>query len=148
MAGSASTITYDDGYCQGGRGSIRKIIIDWTSDDTTGAVTATTAKISGRLLKVVTDPSGTAAPSVNYDIAITDEEGLSIFAGLAGTGGTDKNLDNRHNANTEVIHLAPENSLTDPVPGLEPKVCDKLAVAVTSAGNSKQGQIIIYWTPE
>lgn len=147
MAGSASTITYDDGKYDGGQGYVQRVVIAWTSDDSTGAVTATTKKISGRLLKVVTVPSATAAPTANYDIAITDEQSVDVLAGLAGTGGTDKSLLNRHTSNTETVHLAPENSLTDPVPGLEPKVCGKLAVAVTNAGNSKAGTIIIYWTP-
>lgn len=141
MAGSAATITYDD------LGTVQKILIDWTSDDTTGAVTATTRKIVGKLLKVVTDPSATAAPSANYDIAITDEEGVDVLSGLAGTGGTDPSLANRHASNTEVVHLRALNSLTDLVPGSEPYVCDKLSVAVTNAGNSKHGQIIIYWLP-
>lgn len=145
MAGSAATITYDGGQDHTGvhRG-IRKIIIDWTSDDTTGAVTATTGKIVGQLLKVVTDP-GAAAPSANYDIAITDEEGVDVLSGLGGTGGTDPSLANRHTSTTEVVHLWAEDSVTNPLPGTQPYVCDKLSVAVTNAGNSKNGQIIIYY---
>jgi len=145
MAGSASTITYDDGQDRTGRhGAIRKILIDWTSDDATGAVTATTAKIVGRLLKVVTDP-GTPAPDANYDIAITDEESVDVLSGLGGTGGTAPSLANRHTTTTEVVHLVAQDSGTNPLPGTQPFVCDKLAVAVTNAGNSKQGQIIIYY---
>ncbi len=145
MAGSASTITYDDGQdFRGVHGSIRRILIDWTSDDTTGAVTATTAKISGQLLKVVTDP-GAAAPTANYDIAITDDESVDVLSGLGGTGGTDPSLANRHTSTTEVVHLWAENAATDVVPGSQPYVCSTLAVAVTNAGNSKNGQIIIYY---
>mgnify|MGYP006908431348 FL=1 len=137
MAGSASTITYDE------TGVIRKILIDWTSDDTTGAVTATTKKIVGQLLKVVTDP-GSAAPTANYDIAITDEEGVDVLSGLGGTGGTDPSLANRHTSNTEVVHLWAENAATDVVPGSQPYVNDILSVAVTNAGNTKTGQSSIY----
>lgn len=145
MAGSAADITYDKGYDHAGAaGRVRKVIIDWTSDDTTGAVTATTGKIVGQLLKVVTDP-GATAPTANYDIAITDEEGVDVLSGLGGTGGTDPSLANRHASNTEVVHLVGENSLTDVVTGSQPYVCDKLSVAVTNAGNSKTGQIIIYY---
>lgn len=140
MAGSASTITYDE------TGPIKKILIDWTSDDTTGAVTATTKKISGTLLKVITDP-GTAAPTANYDIAITDEESVDVLSGLGGTGGTAPSLANRHTSTTEVVHLVAEDSVTNPLPGSQPVVCDVLSVAVTNAGNSKTGQIIIYWRP-
>jgi hypothetical protein len=141
MAGSASTITYDE------TGRIKKILIDWTSDDTTGAVTATTKKISGQILKVVTDPSATA-PTANYDIVITEAtEGVDIVSGLGGTGGTAPSLLNRHTSNTEVVHMWAEDSVTNPMPGTQPYVCDTLSVAVTNAGNSKLGQIIIYWTP-
>lgn len=145
MAGAASTITYDNGYDHAGHaGRVRKVIIDWTSDASTGAVTATTGKIVGRLLKVVTDP-GATAPTDNYDIAITDEKGIDVLSGLAGTGGTDPSLANRDTANTELAYLVAENSLTDAVHGSQPYVCDALSVAVTNAGNSKQGQIIIYY---
>ncbi len=138
MAGSASTITYDE------QGTIRKVIIDWTSDDTTGAVTATTKKITGQLLKVITDP-GTPAPTANYDIVISDEESLDVLSGLGGTGGTAPSLLNRHTSTTEVVHLVAEDSVTNPLPGSQPVVSDVLSVAVTNAGNSKQGQIIIFY---
>tara|TARA_Y100000310_G_scaffold246825_1_gene252231 strand:- start:5398 stop:5841 length:444 start_codon:yes stop_codon:yes gene_type:complete len=147
MANSASTITYDQGQDRAGQhGSIRRVIIDWTSDDATGAVTATTGKIVGQLLKVVTDP-GATAPTADYDIVISDDEGVDVLSGLAGTGGTDPSLADRHTSTTEVVHLWAEDSLTDVVPGSQPYVCSTLSVAVTNAGNSKLGQIIIYYKP-
>jgi len=148
MAGSASTITYDGGQDgKGQHGGIKRILIDWTSDDTTGAVTATTRKISGQLLKVVTDP-GAAAPTANYDIAITDGNSLDVLTSLAGNGGgVAPTLANRHTSTTEVVHLWTESLVTTghPLAGTEPYVCDVLTVAVTNAGNSKTGQIIIYY---
>lgn len=149
MAGSASTITYDQGQDGAGQhGNVRRIIIDWTSDDATGAVTATTRKVVGRLLKVITDP-GSPAPTANYDIAITDDESVDILSGLGGTNGTAPSLANRHTTTTEVVHLwAEDNTVnTIPIPDSRPYVCSTLAVAVTNAGNSKQGQIIIYYEP-
>jgi len=148
MAGSSATITYDDGHDGAGiHGAIRKIIIAWTSDDTTGAVTATTRKISGTLLKVVTDP-GAAAPTANYDIAITDGNSLDVLSSLGGAGaGVAPTLANRHTSTTEVVHLWSESVVTTghPLPGTEPYVCDILSVAVTNAGNSKNGTITIYY---
>ena len=145
MAGSAFTTTYDDGQDgKGQHGSVKKILIDWTSDDTTGAVSGTTRKISGQLLKVITDP-GAAAPTANYDITITDGEGVDVLSGLGGTGGSPPSLANRHTSNTEVVHLVSENAATDFAAGTQPFVCDVLTVAVTNAGNSKNGQIIIYY---
>ena len=133
MAGSAATITYDE------TGPIKKVLISWTSDDTTGAVTATTKKIVGYLLKGVTDPSATA-PTNAYDVAITDEEGANVL------GNCVDDLADRHNANTESVDFVIGAAGTYTT-GARPCVCDKLTVAVTAAGNSKQGQIIIYWTP-
>lgn len=140
MAGSASTITYDNGSDHTGTyGGVKKIMIDWTSDDTTGAVSATTGKIVGQLIKVVTDP-GATAPTTLYDIAITDEEGVNVL------GNCVDSLADRHASNTEEVYLLVSNSAaTDPGGNIHPSVCDKLTVAVTNAGNSKQGQIIIYY---
>ena len=148
MAGSASTITYDQGQDHAGQhGPIKRVIIDWTSDDTTGAVTATTGKIVGQLLKVVTDP-GAAAPTANYDIVISDDESLDVLSGLAGVGtAVAPTLANRHTSTTEVVYLRTESVVTTgyPLAGTEPYVCSTLSVAVTNAGNSKNGQIIIYY---
>lgn len=142
MAGSASTITYDDGVDGGGlRASIRTVRIAWTSDDTTGAVTATTRKIAGRLIKAVTDP-GATAPTDDYDITITDEDSVDVLARCT-TG-----LGNRDTANTEEVYFTVLN--TDSIPlstSIAPVVCSKLTVAVTNAGNSKQGTIILYYQP-
>ena len=136
MAGSVFTPTYDDGQDGiGQHGTVRKILIDWTSDDTTGAVSGTTRKISGELLKVVTDP-GATAPTADYDIAITDEEGADVLANCYD------NLADRHTSNTETVDLFLTGAANV---GARPVVCDVLTVAVTNAGNSKTGQIIIYY---
>ena len=66
MAGSSMTFTYDE------TGPIKKIKIDWLSDSSAGTASGTTKKISGRLLKGVTDP-GSAAPSPRPDEHCTGE---------------------------------------------------------------------------
>lgn len=136
MAGSASTVTYD-GDPDNPRPGVNKILIDWTSDDTTGAVTATTKKIRGYLLAGVTDP-GAAAPTANYDITITGDEGANVLGNCAD------DLADRHTSNTERVdfHLTTTANV-----GARPAVCDVLSVAVTNAGNSTVGQIALYWTP-
>lgn len=137
MAGSAMTFTYDDGVDGAGhRGQIRKIIVDWTSDDTTGAVSGESRKIVGELIKGVCDPSATA-PTDNYDIAITDEEGVDVL------GSSFTALGNRDTTNTEAVYFG----LTDGTLNTSafPVVCDKLTVAITNAGNSKLGQLILYY---
>jgi len=133
MAGSAMTFTYDE------LGPIKKAIVAWTSDDATGAVSGTTKKISGSIIKIVTDP-GTGPPTADYDIVITDEESVNVLA------RTEDDLIDRHTTNTEVIYCIMENDTPVGI-ALYPSICDKLTIAVTAAGNSTQGQIIIYWKP-
>ena len=136
MAGSSMTFTYDD------IGGIRKVIADWTSDDTTGAVSGTCKKVTGTLVKGVTDP-GATAPTDNYDIAITDSEGLDVL------GNCVDNLADRDTANTEEVYFLVSNlAATDPAGNLHPVVCDPLTISVTNAGNSKQGQVILYYRNE
>ena len=136
MAGSASTITYDDGQDgKGQHGAIRRIVIDWTSDDATGAVTATTRKISGELLKAITNPSATA-PTADYDIVITDAEGANVLANCHD------DLADRHTSTTETVDFFLTGVANV---GARPVVCDVLTVAITNAGNSKQGRIVLYY---
>lgn len=138
MAGSSMTFTYDE------TDAIRKILVDWTSDDTTGAVSGTTKKIVGTLIKGVTDP-GATAPTDNYDINITDEEGLDVLLPCR-TAGNLGDLMNRDTANSEQVYFAVLSNDASPLAtSIQPVVCDKLTVAVTNAGNSKLGQLILYY---
>ena len=134
------TFTYDDGTDGAGRrGGISKVLIDWTSDDTTGAVSGTTRKIVGHLIKGVTDP-GATAPTDNYDITITDEEGVDVLAACLA------DLTNRDTANSEQQYFLVKDTAATPLAqSLHPIVCDALTVAVTNAGNSKVGQIVLYY---
>ncbi len=135
MAGSAMTFSYDE------TGPIKKIIAAWTSDDAAGTVSAATKKISGSLIKGVTDP-GTPAPDANYDIAITDDESLDVLAGCQD------DLANRHTTTTEEVYFFLLNYDATPIAeAVFPVLSDTLTIAVSNAGNSKQGQIILYWKP-
>lgn len=136
------TLTYDDGYTQvGGPGRIRKIIGDWVSDDSAGTASATTQKIVGRLIKLVTDP-GATAPTDSYVIAITDEEGVDVCAVCQNSAA----LSDRDTANTEQTYLYILNADNTPI-GIAafPVVCDKLTIAISAAGNSKTGQFVLYY---
>lgn len=140
MAGSSMTFTYDDGQDgKGDRSPYRKVIAAWTSDDTTGAVSGTTRKIVGELVKAVTDP-GAAAPTADYDIAITDEDSVNVLTACK-TG-----LGDRHTSNTEEVYFQLLNADTVPLSmAIRPVVCSKLTIAVTNAGNSKNGTVILYY---
>jgi hypothetical protein len=147
MAGSSTTITYDNGDLGasiGGRGSIRKVLISFTTDDTTGSVTCTTEKISGELIKIVTDP-GATAPTDNWDVVLTDEEGVDLSVHMDDVAIAA--LIARDTANTEETYLPLEDTAGTGRVGAWPVVCDKLTVTVNNAGNSKTGQIILYYRP-
>lgn len=147
MAGSSMTFTYDNGDLGaniGGRGSIRKVIADFTTDDTTGSVEGTTEKISGELIKIVTDP-GSAAPTDNWDVVLTDEEGVDLSVHLSDVAIAA--LIARDTATTEETYLPLEDEAGTARIGLWPVICDKLTITVNNAGNSKTGQIILYYRP-
>lgn len=144
MAGSSVTITYDDGQdgaTMSHRGRIRKVIADWVSDDSAGTAAGTTRKIVGELIKVVTDP-GTAAPTDNWDVIITDEEGVDVCAACMNSAA----LIARDTSNTEQTYLYLQESSGTPI-GISafPVVCDKLTISIANAGNSKTGQVILYY---
>lgn len=134
------TVTYDDGSDHNGRlNGVRRAIIDWVSASD-GTVTAT-VRVVGTLVKAVTNP-GTAAPTDNYDIAITDGEGVNILTACQST------LANRHTSTTqEVYFLVLDAAGTPLAQSVHPVVCDTLSVAVTSAGDSKDGRIVLYYKP-
>jgi hypothetical protein len=143
MAGSSTSVTYDDGADGAGhQGSIRKVLIDFTTDDTTGSVAVTTRKIVGELIKIVTDPGGTA-PTDSYDIVLTDEEGVDLSVHMDDVAIAA--LIARDTANTEETYLPLEDTAGTGRIAAFPVVCDKLTVTVNNAGNSKTGQIILYY---
>lgn len=145
MAGSTTTVTYDDGVDGVGfRGGIRKVLIDFTTDDTTGSVAVTTRKIVGSLIKIVTDP-GSVAPTDNWDVVLTDEEGVDLSVHMDDVAIAA--LIARDTANTEETYLPLEDTAGTGRIAAFPVVCDKLTVTVNNAGNSKTGQIILYYKP-
>lgn len=145
MAGSLMTFTYDDGADGAGfRGSIRKVIASFTTDDTTGSVAGTTRKIVGELIKIVTDP-GSDAPDANWDVVLTDEEGVDLSIHMDDVAIAA--LIARHTTTTLETYLPLEDTAGTGRVGTWPVVCDALTITVNNAGNSKTGQIILYYRP-
>ena len=120
MAGSVMTFT-ETIYT-----TVKKIKCTWTSDDTTGAVSGTTAEVySGRLFGAITVPSAVAAPTALYDIAVNDGDSVDVALGtLADRSATAT----EYRAEASMAGMA--NS--------------KLTVAITNAGNSKQGTLYLF----
>ena len=140
MPGTVS-VSYDgDPDFPAGPQNVRKISVTWTSDGS-GDATVTTKKISGHLLRGVTNP-GSTAPTANYDITLKDS---THSVDLLGNCGDD--LANRHTSSTENVEfILDEHSGTPVGVGLHPCVCDTIDIAVANAGDSKEGVLEIYWT--
>ena len=130
MAGSAFEVEYHD------MGTVKKVVIDWTSDNVTLGVAGDLKKISGLLLKAITDPDAGSAPAANYDIVLTDEEGADLL------GNCEDDLMDRHTANTESVDFM---VLGTGCTG-RPCVDDIITVTVTNCGaGNNEGRIVLYW---
>lgn len=111
--------------------SVRKVTFAWTSaaDGSAGGSGGggrTTAAFDGKLERLVTVPgAAAAAPTDNYDITITDEDGVDA---LLGAGA------NRDTANTEQVAAASLGIVAG----------DRLTLNVTNAGDSKSGTVHLY----
>lgn len=132
MAGSSMTFTYEEIA----KDSIHKVIADWVSDSTAGTAEGTTTdrKIIGELLKGVTVPgTSTVQPDDNYNVVIKDAEGINVLALSAD------DLLLRDESNAEEVYFNLSTNLTYPV------VAGELTISVAAAGNSNEGQIILYF---
>ena len=107
-------------------GSVKKILFDWISDASGDADAQTTKAYNGKILAVVTDPDDTDAPTDNYDVTVTDQDGIDV---LNGAGA------NRDTANTEQVT---DESLLGVVAN------DRLTVNVSNAGNANAGKVYVY----
>lgn len=139
MAGTM-TFTYDDGASRKGRRSVRKVICDWVADGS-GDASGTTEKLCGAIVRGVTNPSGVDAPNDNYDITITDEEGVDVLGKCIAAG----QLQNRDFSTTEQVYFFVENVDVSPLATSRyPVVDDKLTVTIAAAGGGGSGRLILY----
>lgn len=109
-----------------------RIIISWTSD-AAGAVSGIKVLIRGLVMRMITVPDGTDAPTDNYDITLPhpNASGVDLAQSL---------LANRDTTNAEVIEFSATAALTNGSPiymngAIEP--------TVANAGAAKKGQIIL-----
>jgi hypothetical protein len=143
MSGSVMTFAYDDGDdAQQIRGGVSQVQASWTSDSSAGTASATTQKIVGRLVKVVTVP-GSPTPTNDYTVTITDRNGVNVLANC------DKTLaGNQTSSAPAETYLFVKSEDSSPLSlAVHPVVGDALTIAVSGAGNSTQGQIFLYYEP-
>jgi hypothetical protein len=110
-------------------GSIKKITFAWTSGTDADAGTATKATVgayNGVIERLVTVPGAAPnAPSDNYGVTVTDEDGVDV---LMGAGLL------RDTANTEQVLASSLGVVAN----------DKLTVNVMAAGAAKKGTVHLY----
>jgi hypothetical protein len=151
MAGSSMTFTVDAGqatYAPGARGHFRRLIVNWTSDSATGAVTGTTANANGspmrfvgRIIRAITY-NGAAAPTTGYSITLTDANGLNILGKCQSTLSTVAS--NGSGLSPVQTYFFLQDATGTPVTQASlPIIFDTITIAVAGAGNSKNGVLIL-----
>lgn len=112
-------------------GSVKKIAFAWTSiaDGSAGGVGdggRTTLAYNGEVVRLVTVPAGGgSAPTDNYDVTVTDEDGTDV---LMGAGA------NRDTAVTEQVLASSLGVVAN----------DRLTLTVANAGDTKAGTVYLY----
>ena len=104
---------------------VKKIKIAWVASDAGAGSAVTTNAYDGKCELLTTVPSGTAAPTDDYDITIKDADGVDVLAG-AGL--------NRDTANTEQVVASSLGAVAG----------SKLTFAVAAAGNAGAGTCYLY----
>jgi hypothetical protein len=107
--------------------SVKQIIWDWKSTDLGGVTSATSNCYTGRLLYVAQIPGLVAEqPTDQYDVTVTDANGVDILVGLGA----------------DLTNVA--NTYKSDVDGLGCVVESKLTLTIAAAGDEKHGKTILY----
>ena len=124
-------ITIQDERLSGTRGAKKPCaVITWPfTTDVSGDASEETEKLNGKIKRIVTNPDNTDTPSANWDLTITDEDGVDI---LEGEG-----------ANRDSAGVGTSEGLTLTVSEL---IASKLTFTVANGGNAKKGVVKVYLT--
>jgi len=104
-------------------GTLKKVHFSWTSSAGGAADGSTTKAYNGVLVRAVFVP-GATTPSDLYDVVLNDADGYDVLAGQ----GAD-----RSSAAAETV-----------VASMGAVANDKLTLGVTNAGDTKNGEVILY----
>lgn len=105
-------------------GSIKTVAFAWISDATGDATLTTTYTYEGEALLLATDP-GSVSPTDNYDVTITDRDGIDVLAGA----GAD-----RDETTTEYVQQTSLGIIND----------STMLLTIANAGSAKAGDVYIY----
>lgn len=113
--------------------AMERINFEWISTSTGGAEDTTTNSYDGLVYRVIIAPgSSDSIPSSGYAVAINDSDGYDILNGL----GTDSST----GAADHYGILTTGGVVSTPISA----VSSKLTLAVTGAGSSNSGEVIVY----
>jgi hypothetical protein len=129
----AATLTETRTHNTVGGGVINRIELAWVAH-TDGSGTLTTGAINGTILRVTTNPAANA-PTDNYDITLTDADGVDVLAGQ----GTD--LDTANSASFCPGVAFTDGTTTSVVPIV---VSGPLTLNLSNAGDSNEGSLVLY----
>ena len=104
---------------------VNKIKFEWTTAADGTATGQTSESYTGEIIRLVTVPSGAAAPTNLYDVAVNDEDTTDVLM----SGGA-----NRSDANTEQVLASSLGCVAN----------DKLTLEITNAGDTKSGTVYLY----
>lgn len=111
------------------------LTFSWTSDASGNADQESTWPIGGYIVKVITNP-GATAPSVDYDITLTNSDGIDVMHGT---------LADRHTSTSEEVVPKVADNVT--VYGGS-AVAGKITLNVSNAGDSKVGTVTVIFARE
>ncbi len=129
----AQSVTFTTRY-RAADSDVVRITIDWTSH-TDGTVTQAFPKAYSGIIERVTFNPGATAPTANYDVTITDDQGFDVL------GGQGANL-----SATVTTSVKPGIPFKDGTTTHVAEICvdDTLTLNITNAGDSKVGAIVVY----
>ena len=121
-------------YRQNGS-DVVKHTFEWESDASGDATLPSDLGVSGYITRVVIIPSSDAAPTADYDLTLTDENGVDVLAGL----GTDMSA-------SATISICPGTPINDgTTASVIPVIVDGiLTLNVSNAGDTKAGTVVVY----
>lgn len=136
-SGTITSATRLDTSSIGANGhGISRYRIAWVST-TGGHVSVPLPKIHGHDVAITTNP-GSPAPTDNYDITLTDEDGLDVLNGKAA---------NRDTANTERIdpnqHETQDSTGAVITPAIPSLLMGTSVLFIANAGSAKVGEFIL-----
>ena len=112
--------------------NMKRVKFEWTSSSGGAATDTTDISYDGLVYRVIIAPgTSNATPSAGYDVAINDDDGYDILNGL----GTDSST-----GTTAHYGVSTGGDAKSPISA----VSSKLNLAVSDAGSSNTGEVIVY----